>query len=98
MPVTLIATRLPADATQRELLKVLFGSPGFQLLKEMVASHAVDSQIEAMNRAINPSESNNEIGSSAMQKAIQFGFCRDLLDDIGTKDQMWFTVRVDQRK
>ncbi len=99
MPETIIVTRLPADATQRTTLQSLFGSPGFSLLKEMVAARCIQSQVEAMNARLYPS--NEGAASAAVEEermAAEYNRTLDILDDIAQKEDEWFTVKLEHRR
>lgn len=99
MPQTIILSSLPADATQRDLLEKLFTSPGFTLLKEIVAAHCTKAQTEHLNRVMYPkNEVNREIGSDKLEEAVLLNAMLDKLDEIEKKEQNWFTVTLEHSR
>lgn len=97
MPVTVIVTRQPVDATQQGYLRSLFSSPGFSLLKELVASRCVAKQADAMNMQLYPdNEKLTEPAAEAAKEAIRFSASLDVITDIENEGpEKWWTVKLD---
>lgn len=57
MPITVLFTRQPVDATQQAELDKLFTSPGFQILKEMVAARCAEAQAKVCEFVVYPENS-----------------------------------------
>lgn len=96
MPVTFTPTRLPADATQQAELRKFFNSEIFTLLKEMVAAHCAQHQINAMRVLLYPdNEKAKLIAGEETARAALFNSLLDMLDDISKKEEEWFTVRTE---
>lgn len=99
MPVTIVSTRQPLDATQQGYLRKLFDSPAFSTLKEMVASRCIEHQIAAMNSSLYP---NNEAAVIATAQdiaaATKLNDLLDLLDDLEKKGQDWWTIKIEPRR
>jgi hypothetical protein len=96
MPVTFTHTRLPADATQQAALRGIFSSPGFTILKEMVAGRCAEHQVTAMQALLYPE--NEKAKAVALEKTGQATLLNallDMLDDISKNEQDWFTVRTE---
>lgn len=99
MPETIIFTPIPADATRQGILRDLFGSPGFSLLKEMVAAKCIEAQVEAMNARLYPKNEEAAAKAEARERqAAEYSRCLDLLDDLAEKEQEWFTVKLEHRR
>lgn len=99
MPVTITATRLPADATQKGNLQTLLAHPGYSLLKEIVAAHCINAQVDMANSALYPDNQNAQAKALAMQdKAKNYAACLDILDEIGEKEEEWYTVKLEHRR
>lgn len=99
MPETVIVTRLPADATQQATLQSVFSSPGFSLLKEMVAARCIVAQVEAMNARLYPrNEAAEATATENERRAAEYNRCLDILDDISQKEDDWFTVKLEHRR
>lgn len=99
MPVTIIVTRQPFDATQKGLLRKLFDSPEFSLFKEMVASRCTDKQVSAMNAALYPeSETASEVAAKDIGVARDLNAVLDILDDLEKQEEEWWTVKIEPRR
>lgn len=96
MAATIVATREAADPTRRADLEKLFASPAFLFLKEMVASRCVLHQTEAMNAALYQDNIEADVKAEyERKKAADFNKVLDLLDDLGKKEEEWFTVKLE---
>lgn len=99
MPVTIIVSPVPADATQRGILQTLFASPGYSLLKEMVAARCIEAQSSMANAALYPNNENAVAKAEAMKiRAKDYATCLDILDAIGEKEEEWYTVKLEHRR
>ena len=100
MPVTVHVTRQPADATQQGYLRSLFSSPGFSLLKEMVASRCVEKQASAMNAELYP---DNPVAventDTYIKAAIRYSQALDVLLDLESCQPLeWWTAQLETQK
>lgn len=99
MPVTIVATRQPLDATQQGLLRNLFDSPAFSLLKEVVVARCIDRQVEAINAALYPnSETATDVAAHEIAAASGLNTILDLLDDLSKEEQEWWTIKMEPRR
>lgn len=99
MPATIFATRLPLIATQVGNLQTLFASPGLSLLKEMVAAKCIEAQIEMANAMLYPnSESASVTAKEMARRAAEYGRCLDILDEIGEKEEEWYTIKIEHSR
>lgn len=99
MLATITANRSPADAIQQGNLESLLSSPGFSLLKEVIAAHCIIHQVEAMNARLYPeSVMANSAAGHAEALAIAHGHCLEVLDDILKNKEKWFTVKLEHRR
>lgn len=99
MPVTIILTRQPLDATQQGSLRTLFDSPAFSLFKEMVASRCVDKQVFAMNAALYPdNEAAASDAAANIAEASGLSALLDIIDDLAANEQDWWTVKLEPRR
>lgn len=95
MPVTVIVTRQPVDATQQGYLRSLFSSPGFSLLKELVASKCIEKQAQSMNMQLYPQNENAVERAAAFAKeAVGFSDALDVIADL-EKNDLWWTVKLE---
>lgn len=97
-PVPITANRITVDAIQRKQLTELFTSPGFSLLKELIASHCAESQVQAVNRQMYPeNELNDQHATAALKRARAFAGTLDVLDELEAGGDKWFTVKIEYR-
>jgi hypothetical protein len=100
MPSIIFVSQVPANGDQRKLLTGLFASPGLSLLKEIITSRCIKAQAEAMNAELY--EGNNEkaedIARTQRAQARLYNQVLDVLDDIGNKEDEWFTVKLEPRR
>lgn len=98
MPHTIHTTHLPADATQRENIKTLLVSPGFQTFKEMVAAHCIQAQADSMNASLYETDAAAQEQGHTAKKAKTLNQFLDFLDDFEKKEEMWFTIKLEHRR
>lgn len=100
MPATIIPSRIPADADQRGLLANLFASPGLSLLKEVLGARCIESQVAAMNAALYLGDNETARKDFEVQRkqAELYSAVLDVLDDVGQKEDEWFTVKLEPRR
>lgn len=99
MPVTIILTRQPLDATQQGSLRTLFDSPAFSLFKELVASRCVDKQVFAMNAALYPNnEAATNDAANYFAEASGLSALLDIIDDLVVNEDDWWTVKIEPRR
>lgn len=97
--VTVVATRLAADATQRAELIKFFASPGFQIFKGMVAGRCAQAQAKAMHALCYPEkEAATEDKEAYTKEAVITNAFLDLLDDYRNKEELWYTVSLEIRR
>lgn len=83
MAVTIAPTRKPVDATQLVYLRDLLVAPGFQILKELVASRCAEHQVNAMNRQLYPDNQTAVEGAHfSFMEAIKCAQVLDIITDI----------------
>lgn len=100
MPSTITISKIPFDSEQRSLLAKLYASPELSLLKEIIAAHAIQCQVEAMNASLYEQENvlaADTVEDQTRQAAIYNGVL-DVLDDLGAKEDEWFTVKLEPRR
>lgn len=99
MPETIFPTKVPADAIQRGHLQTLFSSPGFSLLKEMIAARCIEAQVEAMNMRLYPKNPVAVGGADEKEfEARLLNGCLEYLDFFSGSDQEWHTVKLEHRR
>lgn len=96
MPATIVVTRLPVVAAQHGLLQTLFASPSYSLLKEVVAAKCIEAQVNMANAALYPNNDGaNATASEMSRRASELAKCLDILDEIGEKEEEWYTVKIE---
>lgn len=96
MPVTVIVTRQPVDATQQGYLRSLFASPGFSLLKELVAARCIEKQANSMNAQLYPeNDKAAERAAGFAKEAVCFSDSLDVINDLEIEGpENWWTVKL----
>lgn len=97
MPDTIIASRIPADATQRGHLEKLFTHPGFQLLRESVASRVAEHQVDGMNAELYETEAAKDKAAMAKAKAVLFRHMLEVLDVMSKNPDECYTIKLERR-
>lgn len=99
MPATIVVTRLPVLATERGILQTLFASAGLSLLKEMVAAKCIEAQVDMANAMLYPNNESAAATSKEMaRRAAEYGRCLDILDEIGEKEEEWYTIKTEHSR
>lgn len=88
-----------ADSDQQKRLAELFGSPGFALLKEIIASHAAEQQVKALNAGLyyDSTDRAQFDMTAGIRKAAEYNHALDVLDELGAKQEEWFTAKLEHR-
>jgi hypothetical protein len=100
MPSIIFVSQIPTDGDQKKLLTGLFASPGLSLLKEIVAAHCVKYQAQAINAELyeHDNEKAKDIAENQRAQARLYNQVLDVLDDLGNKEEEWFTVKLEPRR
>lgn len=88
---------VPINATDRERLKALIQSPGFQVLREVVMAHSAAEMVEAMNRQVNPGNA-DDMATEAVARAIEYRACLEVLDLLAVNEDKWFRSEITPRR
>jgi hypothetical protein len=100
MPATVILSKVNLDSEQRSLLAKLYASPELSLLKEVIVAHAIQCQVSAMNASLY--DADNMLASDTVEdqtkQAALYNAVLDVLDDLGAKEDEWFTVKLEPRR
>lgn len=96
MATTIICNQFHVDSTQHNDLEKFFGSPTYLLLREVVASKCIEAQVNSMNAALYPNNTDADaIRILEQTKAANYNTVLDLLDDISQDPQKWVTVKME---
>lgn len=97
---TIIATNLLVNPDQKGLLLKLFASPEFSLLKQLIISKAIVSQVESMNIALyeDTSETAKLMAESQRRRAAFLQAMLDELDTLSVKEEAWSFVALEHRR
>lgn len=99
MPATIIPTKVGLTPQDREELEKLYGSPGYSLLKRILACHCIIEQIGFSDTGLYPE---NVIATGMSQahqgEAKHLNWMLDKLDDLERKPDEWFTLTLEHRR
>lgn len=100
MPSSIIISRVPVAADQRDELAKLLSSPTFSLLKEIIGARCAEHQVKLMEADLYAGE-NEEAKAEAeshRSKARTMNAVLDTLDDIAKNEDEWFTMTLEPRR
>ena len=84
---------------EQAALKTMFESPGYLLLKELLAANAVKHEAAIIN--MEPYSEHNQVVvdqvNAAKFKAATYSAFLDALDDVEQNHNLWLRVKLEQR-
>jgi hypothetical protein len=94
--VTITVDRVPIEGGQQKQLTDLFAHPGFEVLRTIIAAHARQMQVTAMNAGLywDVSEVAKDRSRAAVAKAAIYASTLDVLDEIAAKQEEWFMAEL----
>lgn len=99
MPATIIPQKVPLTTQDREELEKLFGSPGYSLLKRVLACHCILEQVASFNDGLYyENETARFKSEDHRSKAAKLNTLLDWLDDVEGRADEWFTLTLEPRR
>lgn len=92
---TLTATKIPVEPEQADKLRVLFATPAYGTLREILVGRCALAQVEFMNTSLYQNDNADTRALEARAKAIGYNLVLDVLDDIQAKEQEWFRIKLE---
>lgn len=97
---TILIEKMPVTKEDAGQIQTTFASAGYLLLKEVIAAHCVDRQVQAMNvglyDATNPAA--DAATKAAKAAAARYKSVLDVLDELEGKPDDWFKVKLEPRR
>jgi len=91
-------TPIALDATKRGALQSLFTSPGYLVLREVVAAQCAIRQVKSINAQMCPlNDALAELAQREKEIAQRYHVAMEVLDAIEKSEQQWVTVVLEQR-
>jgi hypothetical protein len=92
---TLVATKILVEPEQAEKLRSLFLTPAYGTLREIICGRCAEAQVEFMNTSLYQNDNADQRALEARAKAIGYNLVLDVLDDIQSKEQEWFRIKLE---
>jgi len=97
-----VITAIPIalSSQQRDELNGVFSSPGYSLLKRVLASHCLREMVIAANKGLYESTSEIALTQSKhhRSRAEYINALLDVLDDIEAKEDEWFIASLECKR
>jgi hypothetical protein len=100
MPTTIVVERIPLNKDQKSALELLFASPGYSLLREIINAQCVEQQVASMDAALYGADNELARNKADAHAKLAYGFnvTMDNLDDIQKKLEELATVKLEPRR
>lgn len=95
---TLLANSTPIEPKQAEDLRALFTSPGYAVLREIIAGHCAAAQVQFMNTSLYDNENAAAQGKEFLERAIQFNAALDVIDLVAASEEKWVRTQVETKR
>ena len=94
----IVTQKFIIEDVQKDQLRTLFSSPAYGLLREVIAAHCAEHQVDFVNKTMYDNENARAQAMESEAKARRFNSALNVLDDIEKIEDQWFRISLEQRR